>query len=225
MQELKDSGLIGARVHGRRPAVSLAVERRTVEEELVFKEPGHGTLLLCRSSVLFKESNLGDDVDLSRESVSATADEHDTNLQNTSEALVQVGSFTAMFNSAAGNTMSSGPSLSMANGMELSKESSTSAIIPPADSDEYDIVTNMQNASDSEALVKVGTFTAMLNSATGNTTSPGRLSLSTVNGTGMEFGFNFGAGFDFDFNNSYDRNTDLDNYNFENMDVDALGMD
>jgi hypothetical protein len=39
----------------------------------------------------------------------------------------------------------------------------------------------------------------------------------------VEFGFDFGgASFDFDFNNS----TDLDNYNFENMDVDdALGMD
>lgn len=43
IQELKDNGLSGARLHGRRPALS--VESKTVEKEL-YKEPG--TLLLCR---------------------------------------------------------------------------------------------------------------------------------------------------------------------------------
>jgi len=50
IQELKDNGLSGARVHGRRPALS--VESKPVDKDLF---EGPGTLLLCGTSISFKK--------------------------------------------------------------------------------------------------------------------------------------------------------------------------
>jgi hypothetical protein len=102
IQELKDNGLSGARLHGRRPALS--VENKTVGKEL-FRGPGK--LLLCRylNRILFKKFHIENHMDLSRESVETAfppGDIHfyegDTTSLVTPPA-VDSETFTAMLNS------------------------------------------------------------------------------------------------------------------------------